>query len=124
MMNLLVNRQLMIALYVILLLSQVLDTLASGLSANTQWVVVAFRTVPLLLLLSIIRKPSPRLLIWLCFLLLGYFVGATLGAFSPNRTHWDFVALAASSLLFVVAMFRSRYLSKQSLNNDVSKDSE
>jgi uncharacterized membrane protein len=114
----------MIALYGVLVLSQVLDTLASELSANTQWVVVVFRTAPLLLLIGIIRKPSPRLLIWLCFLLLGYFVGATLGAFSPNRTLWDFVALAAASMLFIVAMFRSRYLSKQSHNNDVSKDSE
>lgn len=124
MMNLLVNRHLMIALYSVLLLSQVLDTLASELSANTQWVVVVFRTAPLLLLIGIIRKSSPRLLIWLCFLLLGYFVGATLGAFSPNRTLWDFVALAAASMLFIVAMFRSRYLSKQFHNNDVSKDSE
>jgi len=121
MMQFLTDQRLVTLLYLLVIATQILDTLASSLSANTQVIVVVVRVAPLLLLVSVVFNATPRSLIWLCFLLLGYFVGATLGAFSPARTIWDFVALGATSLLFISAMFRSRHLS-QLLNNDVPKD--
>ena len=96
--------------YLLLIVTQIADTLSSELSTSSQYVVIGVRVLPLLLLLRALTNETPRLLIWLCFLLLGYFVGATLGSFSPRASYWDFVALGSCVILFNSAMMRARKL--------------
>lgn len=73
------------------------------------WAVQLF---PLLLVLPGIKANSPRSYIWLCFLLLLYFIKGFDGIISPSRTWIDYVVVSGSVLLFVSAMLTSRWLSQ------------
>ncbi|MEQ3696740.1 MAG: DUF2069 domain-containing protein [Pseudomonadales bacterium] len=110
MMKYFTHPRVIVSFYLLLILTQIADTFSSELTASTQWIVALVRVAPLLLLFRALTNETPRLLIWLCFLLLGYFVGATLGSFSPSSTYWDFAALACCVILFNSAMFRARIL--------------
>lgn len=109
-MKYLIHPRVIVCFYLLLIFTQIADTFSSDLTLSTQWIVALVRVAPLLLLYRAISNETPRLLIWLCFLLLGYFVGATLGSFSPASTLWDFAALACCVILFNSAMFRARAL--------------
>lgn len=70
----------------------------------------AFQCVPLLLILPGMKVASHKAYIWLCFILLVYFVAAVDGVFSPARAWIDFTALLFTTILFISAMLTSRWL--------------
>lgn len=71
------------------------------------WVV---QLLPLFLVLPGIKANHPRSYIWLCFLLLLYFIRGFDGVISPARAWIDYVVLSVSVLLFVSSMLTSRWL--------------
>lgn len=71
------------------------------------WVV---QLVPLLLVLPGLKAGYPRSYIWLCLLLLLYFIKGVDGIISPSRAWIDYVVLSISVLLFISAMLTSRWL--------------
>lgn len=71
------------------------------------WVVQLF---PLLLVLPGLKSQSPRGYIWLCFLLLLYFIKGVDGVISPSRAWIDYFVLTVSVVLFISSMFTSRWL--------------
>ncbi len=110
--------------YIVLILTQMLDTFSSELTLATQWVVLAVRVIPLFCFATIVyRSNHPKSLIWFCFLLIGYFVGAILGAFSPRANIWDFFAIVATVVLFLVTMMQARWIAIAS-NASKQKDTE
>lgn len=70
----------------------------------------AVQLLPLLLVLPGIKANYPRSYIWLCFLLLLYFVKGFDGVISPSRAWIDYVVLTVSVLLFTSSMLTSRWL--------------
>lgn len=102
------QRAIVLGSYLALLTSQVGDTLMSGLTLKTVVVVILVRIFPLLLVVKAVYTDNARTLIWLCFIVLGYFIGAVLGTFSPKATPFDVLALLSSISLFLSAMFRAR----------------
>ena len=71
------------------------------------WFVQLF---PLLILLPGMLKGYPKTYIWLCFVLLAYFIKGVDGIISPARAWIDYVVLAGSVLMFTSAMMTSRWL--------------
>lgn len=72
----------------------------------------AVQLLPLLLVLPGIKANNPRSYIWLCFLLLLYFIKGFDGVISPSREWIDYLVLSVSVLLFLSAMFTSRWLAQ------------
>ncbi|MCB1615270.1 MAG: DUF2069 domain-containing protein [Pseudomonadales bacterium] len=74
----------------------------------------AFQVIPLLLFLPGMLKKNWRTYIWLCFILLLYFLVSVLNIFSPTVLITDYVELALICSLFITAMlfcrWRQRYL--------------
>lgn len=70
----------------------------------------AVQLIPLLLVLPGLKAGNPRSYIWLCFLLLLYFIKGVDGVISPSRAWIDYVVLSVSVLLFISAMLTSRWL--------------
>lgn len=74
------------------------------------WVV---QLVPLLILIPGLRQRNPRTYIWLCFVLLAYFIKGVDGIVSPSRAWIDYVILSVSVVLFITAMVASRWISME-----------
>ncbi len=72
------------------------------------WVV---QLLPLVILIPGLRRGNPRTYIWLCFVLLAYFIKGVDGIVSPSRAWIDYVTLAVSVVLFITAMITSRWIS-------------
>ncbi len=72
------------------------------------WVV---QLLPLVILIPGLRQGNPRTYIWLCFVLLAYFIKGVDGIVSPSRAWIDYVTLTVSVVLFVTAMIASRWIS-------------
>lgn len=70
----------------------------------------AVQLLPLLLVLPGMKANRPRSYIWLCFLLLLYFIRGFDGVISPARSWIDYVVLSVSVLLFISATLTSRWL--------------
>lgn len=70
----------------------------------------AVQLLPLLLVLPGIKANYPRSYIWLCFLLLLYFVKGVDGVISPSRAWIDYLVLSVSVILFISSMLTSRWL--------------
>lgn len=71
---------------------------------------LAVQLFPLLLVLPGLKAHSPRGHIWLCFLLLLYFVKGVDGVISPSRAWIDYFVLTVSVVLFISSMLTSRWL--------------
>lgn len=79
----------------------------SGGPAYLFWFV---QLLPLLILLPGMLRGHSRSYIWLCFVLLAYFVKGVDGIISPSRAWIDYVVLISSVLMFSSAMMTSRWL--------------
>ena len=75
----------------------------------TIWVI---QLVPLLLVLPGLLQRRPRAFIWLCFILLVYFIRAVEGVMASNRAWIDWWLLIGTVTLFITAMLTSRYLQR------------
>ena len=73
-------------------------------------VICILSMVPLLIILPWIIKRNIRAHIWLCFLMLGYFLPAVLHAFMVEQYGWlPFVEVANTVYVFIVAMMFARW---------------
>lgn len=70
----------------------------------------AIQVLPLLLVLPGMKAGSPRSYIWLCFLLIAYFLKGFEGVILPSRAWIDYIVLSVSVVLFISSMFTSRWL--------------
>lgn len=71
------------------------------------WVV---QTLPLLIFIPGLKANSPKAYIGLCFIVLMYFIKGVEGVFHPAKAWIDVSTLVLSVLLFISAMFASRWL--------------
>ncbi len=71
------------------------------------WVIAC---VPLLILWPGMRKKRHRPYSWLCFVILFYFIKGVEGSLSSVASWMDFTILALSVIIFISAMFTSRWL--------------
>lgn len=81
----------------------------SILVSNTAPILLFPALLPLLIFLPGVLNSNPRSLILLCFVSLLYFFVITVNVFEPDRTLYDILALIAVIVLFIVAMFFSRW---------------
>jgi uncharacterized membrane protein len=81
----------------------------SILVSNTAPILLFPALLPLLIFLPGVLNSNPRGLILLCFVSLLYFFVITVNVFEPDRTLYDILALIAVIVLFIVAMFFSRW---------------
>lgn len=70
----------------------------------------AVQCVPLLILLPGLKRDNSRSYIWLCFLMLAYFVKGVDGVVFPSRAWIDYLMLVVSVVLFISAMLAARWL--------------
>lgn len=76
---------------------------------DTRLIIFALQAMPLLLLLPGLLRRRWRSYVWLCFILLLYFMNAVLALFAPGRLFIDWLILAAIIGLFVAAMLFIRW---------------
>ncbi|MBQ0797940.1 MAG: DUF2069 domain-containing protein [Porticoccaceae bacterium] len=81
----------------------------SVFSGNTSPKLLIPALLPLLIFLPGILKSQPSSLILLCFVSLLYFCVITVNVFESDRSIYDILALVSVVVLFVVAMFFSRW---------------
>ncbi|MBD2858673.1 DUF2069 domain-containing protein [Spongiibacter sp. KMU-158] len=74
--------------------------------------IYVIRLLPLLIFARVVFVPNLRGLAWLCFVCLGYFVGAVTESMSPLARWPDYVQLGLSVSLFISAMVFIRVQSK------------
>ena len=95
--------------YIILLGVIALD---SWVSSETFWGIWALQTLPLLLILPGLLTKYYRSYSWLCFLMLAYFISYVVQVYSPTRDIHDWFGLVATIVVFIAAMFASRWLQR------------
>ena len=107
--KLLISRGFSLALYAALILAYCIWQILfrPGGPSYFFWLI---QLLPLLLVLPGIKANYPRSYIWLCFLLLMYFVKGVDGVISPSRAWIDYFVVGISILLFISAMLTSRWL--------------
>ncbi|CAA0097181.1 Uncharacterised protein [BD1-7 clade bacterium] len=76
-------------------------------------VICVLSLIPLLILLPWLIKRNIRAHIWLCFIVLGYFLPAVLHAFIPQYGWLPYVEVANLIYLFIVAMLFARWEQKR-----------
>lgn len=77
-------------------------------------VICILSMLPLLVIFPWIIKRSIRAHIWLCFLMLGYFLPAVLHAFMYQQYGWlPFVEITNTAYLFIAAMMFARWEQKR-----------
>lgn len=113
----------------LLLLIYTLQTLAI---TPFNWTVLAIGTLPVVLMLPAVWRGRPIVHIWLCLILLPYFLVAVGNAFASNRDAMDFARLALVVIIFLASMMYVRWGSRalraaqqtdeKLLNEDVSHD--
>lgn len=90
----------------------------SVFSGNTSPKLLIPALLPLLIFLPGILKSQPSSLILLCFVSLLYFCVITVNVFESDRSIYDILALVSVVVLFVVAMFFSRWQKALSYQED------
>ncbi len=81
----------------------------NGVQRAMPWPVLAFTLVPLLIFLPGIIRQRYRSLSMLCFVCLMYFTLITVNLFNPEHTVLDVLEMIEVTILFVSAMFFSRW---------------
>ena len=76
-------------------------------------VIWVLSSIPMLILLPWLIKRNIRAHIWLCFLVLGYFMPAVQHAFIPQYGWLPYVEIANLVYLFIVAMYFARWEQKR-----------
>ena len=106
-----VNRLLAVSYssYLLLLLVVILDSLQAS---QHQLTALTLYTLPLLLLLPGLIQRHYRSYSWLCFLMLIYFTSYVVQVYSSTRGIYDWAGLTLSVILFVSAMYASRWLQR------------
>ena len=106
------SRRAMLGFYGLLLLFFSMNTLvAPSCERQPNVTIWLLHCLPLLMFLPAVLKSSLRGMSWMCFVLLGYFVVAVLGAFiCPS--YWVSLELAAIVCLFIAAMFNVRWMAR------------
>lgn len=74
------------------------------------WLFWVVQCLPLLILIPGMVMQRSRTYIWLCFLMLVYFIKGVDGVISPSRAWIDYLFLVVSILLFISAMLTARWL--------------
>lgn len=74
-----------------------------------QWVLLAIQSVPLLLFVPFLLKPTSRTFQWFCFMLLLYFIIAVVNIFSPGMYYIGLAESVTVGLLFTAAMMLGRW---------------
>lgn len=77
------------------------------------WVIWLIHLVPLAAFAPVIIKGSPRGSIWLCFVLMFYFLEAVLAAWNPQLRWLGIIAALLIALLFSSAMMFARWQGRQ-----------
>jgi uncharacterized membrane protein len=95
--------------YLLLLAAITLNTWQSPLHFWSAWLL---QVLPLLLLLPGMIMKYYRSYSWLCFLMLAYFTNFVVQAYAPNRDYYDWLGLGLTIVLFISAMFASRWLQR------------
>lgn len=98
--------RLTLLLYITLLLVISISVPLRSAASLTVW---AFQIVPLLVFVPGMLKKSWRTFIWLCFLLLLYFLVAVLNIFSPAVLLIDYLEITLICALFISAMLFCRW---------------
>ena len=76
---------------------------------DTRVIIFVIQVLPFVALLPGIIKSHWRSYAWLCFILLLYFMNATLALFSPGRLIVDWFIMAAVISVFMAAMLYVRW---------------
>lgn len=108
--------------YIILLAVIVWDTWVAD--STRFWVPLLIQLVPLLLLLPGLVSKYYRSYSWLCFLVLAYFTSYVVQVYSPTRQWHDWLALAATVIIFIAGMYASRWLQRYFLSLETPQESE
>jgi len=107
------SRRVVLATYSLLLIALIL---ADGGSLNN-----FLSTLPLLLFLPGILRQNWRSHIWLCFVLLIYFMANVDSLFSPQPSVFDYLQAILIPTLFIAAMLYCRWV-KHPHQKDVAPD--
>jgi uncharacterized membrane protein len=89
--------------------------LDSWVSSEAFWGIWILQTIPLLLILPGLITKYYRSYSWLCFLMLAYFISYVVQVYSPTRDLHDWFGLVATVVVFMAAMFASRWLQRLSV---------
>jgi len=73
------------------------------------WILLGLQSVPLLLFVPFLLKPTSRTFQWFCFMLLWYFIVAVAGVFHPGMYYVGIIESTLLGLLFVAAMMLGRW---------------
>ncbi len=96
-------------LWAIFVLQQALSDARFG--APLQLMVL--QVLPLLVFMPGVARDNLRSVIWLCFVLLGYFVLAVLAVFAQPEDGYAIVGIVVVVLLFMVATFYIRFRGRE-----------
>ena len=113
-------RRLVLASLVLLIAAQALDSWVRQAPA----VIWALRILPLLVFLPGVFRDRPRTYIWLCFVILLYFLTVVLRLFYNPADPVAWVAMACIVTGFVGAMMYARWRSQELRGNETEVDHE
>lgn len=104
-----VARRAVLASFTVLILAQMLDSWVRQ-PPLTIWVV---RVLPLLIFLPGLARDNLRTYIWLCFVILLYFITLVLRLFNDPRDPVAWVGMSCVVILFTAAMLYARWRSRE-----------
>lgn len=84
-------------------------------------IIWCLQCVPLLILIPSMLRKNPRSYIWLCFIILVYFIALVERVMSPSRNWLNMFQLFLVSSIFITAMFTSRWLQQEHGNRNTAK---
>lgn len=98
--------------YGVLILVIAVDTFLSITQPNKFWPALLLQIVPLIMLLPGIVLKRYRSYSWVCFLMLIYFVSYVVQVYASSSKWIDWLGLLTTIILFVSAMYASRFLQR------------
>lgn len=104
-----ISRRAVIASLAVLVLAQLLDSWVRGAPA----VIWVLRVLPLLIFIPGLARDNMRTYIWLCFVILFYFVTLVLRLFRDPADPVAWVAMGCVAILFTAAMMYARWRSRE-----------
>ncbi len=105
----------LMAVYLVVLTIYIFNLQWSGLLEHFAWLRWTLNCLPIVLFVPAIIKRNARSAIWLCFILLVYFMNAVVDCFA-DQTRWiALIEVLVVTLLFCAAMMFARW--QLQLNN-------
>ena len=74
------------------------------------WVILLVQTAPLVVFIPGLLQHHVRSFLWLCFVILLYFIQGVLSTMQPSADILDWITLLMSIVIFISAMFTARWL--------------